>query len=288
MMRSTKKLMLVAAVLSGAFALTACGDANVGSPGEFKTSGGAPSQDPTGGNGATGGGSSTGGGGGTSTGTSTPAANGGTFAVALQNATVTSELAMSTVIPITITPAGGFTGNVTLSAAGLPAGATGTFAPTSVDITGTAPVTATYTLDVPSTVVPTTAAAAVSISGTAGASTAAAPLSLTVSRTITIEIPLNVEADSTAFGTTPIVIHAGAISAGSPIIVNFINKDTSAAAGHIVHSSNTTNGFFHGDTANPVLPNKSDAVRTVTGLGDYPFYMHNENVNIGNTVSIKN
>ncbi|MEO7111401.1 MAG: hypothetical protein ABI183_13265 [Polyangiaceae bacterium] len=287
MMRSTKKLVLLAAVLSGAFALTACGDANVGSPGEFKTSGGAPSQDPSGGNGATGGGS-TSGGGGTSTGTSTPAANGGTFAVALQNATVASELAMSTVIPITITPAGGFTGNVTLSAAGLPAGATGTFAPTSVDITGTAPVTATYTLDVPSTVVPTTAAAAVMISGSAGASTAAAPLSLTVSRTITIEIPLNVEADSTAFGTAPIVIHAGTISAGSPITVNFINKDTSAAAGHIVHSSNTNNGFFHGDTTAPVMPNKSDAPRTVTALGDYPFYMHNENVNIGNTVSIKN
>ncbi len=274
-MRSTKKFMLVAAVLSGAFALTACGDANVGSPGEFKTAGGAPSQDPSG-NGASASGG--GGGGGTSTGTSTPAANGGTFAVAITSGTVSSELAMTTTIPITITPSGGFNGTVILSATGLPAGATGTFSPTSVDISGTAPMTATYTLDVPSTVVPTTTAASVMISGASGASTAAAPLALTVERTITIQIPLNVEADATAFGSAPIVIHAGAggISAGSPITVNFINKDTSDATGHIVHSSNTANGFFHGDTANPVLPNKSDAPRTVTGTGSYPFYMHGE------------
>jgi hypothetical protein len=286
-MRSSKKFVLLAAVLSGAFALTACGDANVGSPGEFKTSGGAPSQDPAGA--APAGSSSAGGGGGgsTSTGTSTTTPNGGSFAVAITSGTLSSELAMSTAIPITITPSGGFTGTITLSATGLPSGVTGTFAPTSVDVTGTAPATAMYTLDVPSTVTPTTAAAALQITGTSGASTANAPLALTVQRKITITIPLNCEADNTAFGTTPIVINSGGISATSPIEVDFVNQDTSAAAGHIVHSSNTANGFFHGDTAAPVLPNKSDAPRLVTGTGDYPFYMHNENTSIGNTVSIK-
>jgi hypothetical protein len=284
-MRSTKKLLLLAVILSGAFGLSACGDANTGSPGEFKVAGGDPSQDPAAA--APGGGSgTTGGSGGTSTGTSTPAAGGGTFAVSITSSAVSSQLQMSTVIPITITPASGFTGNVILSATGLPNGATGTFAPATVDVTGTAPVTAMYTLDVPSTVTPTTAAAAVMITGTAGASVANAPLSLTVEREITISIPMNVEADPTAFGTSPIVIHAGTISASNPIKVSFVNNDSSAATGHIVHSSNTNNGFFHGDTANPVLPGKADALRTVTGAGDYPFYMHNENTNIGNTVSI--
>lgn len=284
-MRSTKKIVVLAAVLSGAFALTACGDANVGSPGEFKTSGGAPSQDPSG-NGASTGGSTTGSGGGTSTGTSTPTANGGTFAVAISSATLSSELQMTTAIPITITPSGGFTGTVTLSATGLPAGVTGTFAPTSVDISGTTPMTAMYTLDVPSSVTPTTAASSMMLTGTSGASTADAPLALTVERKITIAIPMNCEADTTAFGTTPIVINSGGISASSPIEVDFVNQDTSAAAGHIVHSTNTANGFFHGDTANPVQPNKSDAPRLVTGTGSYPFYMHNENTSIGNTVTI--
>jgi hypothetical protein len=133
-----------------------------------------------------------------------------------------------------------------------------------------------YTLDVPSSVTPTTTAAAVTLTGTSGTATAVAPLALTVERTITITIPLNVEADDTAFGSAPIVIHAGTISTSSPIVVNFINKDTSVATGHIVHSSNTANGFFHGDTANPVQPNKSDAPRSVTGTGSYPFYMHGE------------
>jgi hypothetical protein len=122
--------------------------------------------------------------------------------------------------------------------------------------------------------------------GTSGASTAAAPLALTVERKITISIPMNCEADNTAFGTTPIVINSGGISATSPIEVDFVNNDTSAAAGHIVHSTNTANGFFHGDTANPVQPGHSDAPRLVTGKGSYPFYMHNENTSIGNTVTI--
>jgi hypothetical protein len=285
-MRSTKKIMLLALLVSAATAMSACGDANTGSPGEFKTAGGTPTQDPSG---AAPAGSSTSSTGGStpSTGTSTPAAGGGTFAVASSMSAVSSELNMTTQIPVTITPAGGFTGTVILSASGLPAGATGTFTPDSLSITGTAPVTAMYALDVPSSVTPTATAATLQITGTAGASVANAPVAVTVERKITISIPMNVEADATAFGTTPIVIHAGAIGTGAQAIqVQFINNDSSAAAGHIVHSSNTTNGFFHGDQANPVKPGQPDALRTVTGAGNYPFYMHNENVNIGNTVQI--
>ncbi|MEO8878219.1 MAG: hypothetical protein ABI461_21680, partial [Polyangiaceae bacterium] len=121
-----------------------------------------------------------------------------------------------------------------------------------------------------------------------GGATGNAPLSLTIQRMMTIAIPVNVEAPGgTPFGTAPIVIHAGTISAGSPIKISFVNKDTSVAAGHIVHSTNTANGFFHGNQATPVPPNTADALRTVTAVGDYPFYMHNEDVTIGNTISIK-
>ena len=287
-MRSPKKFTLVVAILSSAFALAACGDANVGSPGEFKTAGGDPSQDPAT---PTGGGATYGGSGsdaGTSTGTSTTGTAGG-FSLTLGSAALASELQMTTVIPVTITPTNGFTGTVTLSATGLPSGITGTFAPASVDI-GAAAGTAMFTVVVPSTVTPTSTAASIMVSGSGdGGATGNAPLALTVKRAITITIPLNVEMNNTAFGSSPIVIHAGTIGSGAnAITVSFVNKDTSATAGHIVHSTNTMNGFFHGDTNNPVPPNKSDALRTVTGLGDYPFYMHNENVNIGNTISIVN
>ena len=50
--------------------------------------------------------------------------------------TVTAGQSASTVL--TLTPSGGFTGNVTLSCSGLPAGASCTFAPAALDLNGTA------------------------------------------------------------------------------------------------------------------------------------------------------
>ncbi|MGH7282227.1 MAG: hypothetical protein ACRELY_11925, partial [Polyangiaceae bacterium] len=63
-MRPHTKVILVAAAFTSALALAACGDASVGSHGEYKTSGGDPSGDPAASSGGGGGGSSTGGGGG--------------------------------------------------------------------------------------------------------------------------------------------------------------------------------------------------------------------------------
>ncbi len=282
-MRLHTKLALVAAVFSGAFALSACGDADVGSHGDFKVNGGDPSGDPSTGGSSDGdnnGGSTTGGGGGavdsgTSTGTSTGGTS-GSFALSLGSGALASELMATNDVTVTLTPAGGFTGAVALSATGLPSGVTATFSPASADLTS-GPATVTMTVTVPSTITPFATAQTVSVVGSgAGGATGNAPLALTVKRALTLTIPKNVEATPNAFGTAAIVIHAGTIGAGNAITINVVNKDTSVAAGHIFHSSNTANGFFHGDTGNPVAPGAKDAVRNVTGTGTYPFYMHGE------------
>jgi hypothetical protein len=73
---------------------------------------------------------------------------------------------------ITVTPTGGFSGAVSLSATGLPSGVTASFNPTSTSSTSTLTLTATSTA--------TTGQAAVTITGTSGSLTQNATLNLTV------------------------------------------------------------------------------------------------------------
>ena len=280
-MRPHTKVILVAAAFTSALALAACGDASVGSRGEFRTAGGDPSGDPAASSGSGGGGDSTGGGGGggTSTGTSTTGTGGGSFSITLGSSTVDSEVMATNTVPITITAAGGFTGTVNLAATGLPTGVTAAFTPAAVDLSSGSG-TSTLSLTVPSTTVPSSTATMITVGGDGGGgATANAPFALTVKRAITIVIPPNVEATPNAFGTTPIVVHVGTagISAGNPFVVNFKNLDTSKADGHEIHSDTTNTGFFHG-TAN-IMPNQtngSDGPRSVTAANTYHFYMHGE------------
>ncbi len=73
---------------------------------------------------------------------------------------------------ITVTPAGGFTGSVTLSASGLPTGVTAAF--------GTNPATTTSVLTLTASATATTGAATVTITGVSGALTHTTTVSLTV------------------------------------------------------------------------------------------------------------
>ncbi len=73
---------------------------------------------------------------------------------------------------ITVTPAGGFTGSVTLSATGLPSGVTATFAPASTTTTSTLTLAASATA--------TTGTVTVTVKGVSGALTSSTTISLTV------------------------------------------------------------------------------------------------------------
>ena len=155
----------------------------------------------------------------------------------------------------------------------------------SIYLTGAAPATTTLSLDTPSTVSPTAAAVMLKITGTAGTLVADAPMAFDVKPILTITIPNdvgNLPGGNDTYGASPIIVNAG----GVPIIVNFKNGDVSK---HVIHSSNTTNGFFHGDT-NPgqeIQSGAMDKVRTVTGTGSYPFYLHDEGPLHDGTIKIQ-
>ncbi len=84
---------------------------------------------------------------------------------------------------ITVTPSGGFTGSVSLSASGLPAGVTATF--------GTNPTTSTSVVTFTASGTATTGTASITITGTSGALTHTTSISLTVNAVATPDFTLS-------------------------------------------------------------------------------------------------
>jgi hypothetical protein len=95
------------------------------------------------------------------------------FTLSAAPGSVTVRAGSSATSTITITPKNGFSGNVTLSATGLPAGVTASFGPSTAAATSTLTLTATSAA--------LAGAATVTVTGVAGSLTASAKLSLTVS-----------------------------------------------------------------------------------------------------------
>ena len=84
---------------------------------------------------------------------------------------------------ITVTPSGGFTGSVSLSASGLPAGVTATF--------GTNPTTSTSVVTFTASGTATTGTASITITGTSGSLTHTTSISLTVNAVATPDFTLS-------------------------------------------------------------------------------------------------
>jgi subtilase family serine protease len=94
------------------------------------------------------------------------------FSLSASPASVSVVQGNSGTSTITVTPSGGFTGSVTLSASGLPAGVTAAF--------GTNPTTSTSVLTLTASATATTGAATVTVTGTSGTLTHTTTISLTV------------------------------------------------------------------------------------------------------------
>jgi len=221
----------------------------------------------------------------------TPGTAAGTLEVALSTATPATDLATKTDITVTVTPKAGFTGAVTLTATGLPTGATATFNPASVTL-GAAPMTSVMSVTVPASATPSAAgaASAVVVKATAGAVEATANANFKVNPKITMTIPVNADAMRAAvgvkyvdgwfgpvFGTAPAPLTT---QAGNPIAVVVKNADS---VPHIVHGNG---GFPHGSTATPVPPGAVDPLsRTLAAGVTTSGYLH-EGAN-GTSVSFR-
>lgn len=189
-----------------------------------------------------------------------PAGQTDKFGVTLSSTTPSVDLGGEVSIDVSIAPKGGFTGDVDLSATGLPAGVTATFTPAKVTL-GAAAVTSKLVLASAFTAIPSAAGASTAIQIVAknAAAQATANANMKVAPKMTLTIPMNVDALraanvgtqfknewGTAFGTTPATLKT---QEGNGIVVVVKNADSTA---HIVHSGGA---FPHGDTARPIAPN---------------------------------
>jgi hypothetical protein len=183
----------------------------------------------------------------------------GGLAVSLGNATPAVDLGKTVDIDVSVQPKDGFTGSVTLSATGLPAGATATFAPATITV-GASAVTAKLTISAPITTVPSApnTSSAIVITAKSGAVTATANANFRVNPRATLTIPMNIDALRAAAGTVYRDEWGSAFGAtqaplstqiGNGIVFTVFNADSKP---HIIHGAN---GFAHGDTANPIQPN---------------------------------
>jgi hypothetical protein len=289
--------LLGVSIAACAIAISGCGDASGtgdlwhnGGPddpsgGDPGAGGGGSGSSSTSTNGATGGGSggsggsTAGGGSGDGTGSGSTGSGGetakGAIAVALDKSSASMDLMTKSDFMVTVTPSQGFTGGLTLAATGLPTGATATFTPSTLDVTGAAPMTAKLEINVAASVTPTGGSPAqIAVTATPSVSGAAAPASATlalgVNAKISFFIPNNAPNQPNVFGVQSVTVNYATISSKTPLTVVITNLD--ASRDHIVHA-NGQNGFQHGDTGNPLGLNES-MTRMVTGKGNYPFYLH--------------
>lgn len=185
----------------------------------------------------------------------TPGTSAGSLEVALSTATPATDLGTSLDVVVTITPKAGLTGEIALSATGLPAGVTGTFAPATVTA-GTAPATSKLTLTVPFTTVPSApgAPSAIVVKATAGSTVATANANFKVNPQVTLTVPVNTTALLAAGGAPKNIDAWGGPTFGANAValqtqagngITFIVKNLDSAP-HLVHGQN---GFPHGAAA---------------------------------------
>ena len=103
---------------------------------------------------------------------------------------------------MTVTPSGGFTGSVSLSASGLPSGVTATF--------GTNPTTSTSVVTFTASATATTGAASVTITGVSGTLTHTTTISLTINSSAAQNLIVNGGFETGA--ATPWTLTAGVLN----------------------------------------------------------------------------
>src|SRR5262249_41705518 len=133
------------------------------------------------------------------------------FSLSASPASVTVTQGGSGSSTITVNPIGGFTGSVTLSASGLPAGVTASF--------GTNPAPSASVLTLSASATATTGPASVTTTGTSG----------TLSHTTTISLAVNAPAQpdfSLSASPTSVSVTQGGTAGSSTITVNPVNGFT--------------------------------------------------------------
>jgi hypothetical protein len=217
-------------------------------------------------------GSSTGSGTGSGSGTSAPP-TAPSLSVTPDDTTPKVDLLSTTSLNVAI-PGSTYAGSLVLTTSGLPSDVTAAFDTPTVPLSAagsTVKLTLTTLSSTVSGSVPFTIVATVGNGQPTSAS-----VTLTVDPVLTINIPVNVDANQgtdanpnkTAFGAYPIHITA---PANFPVTIKIHNSDSTP---HEIHAEQQQQGFPHG--AGLISPGGDDAPRNVTQSGTYDWHLHDE------------
>jgi plastocyanin len=200
-----------------------------------------------------------------------PPATQGSIAVALDKSTDTIRLNESKTYTVTLTPSGGFSGDVVLSLEGAPAGITATFTPAQLMVSGTTPATAQVAVKVASDMATPAASVPLSVKGTSGTISNSAALGMQVPAELLVQIPKGVSIGTaaapnmTAFGAYGMPVLE--VAAGTK--VTWVNTDT---INHEIHSDGSL-GIAH--EGGPLMANSANAyTQTFKTAGTFSYRCH--------------
>jgi plastocyanin len=200
-----------------------------------------------------------------------PPATAGSLAVALDKSSDTIRLNETKTYTATLTPSGGFNGDVVLALDGAPAGITAVFTPAQLMVSGTTPATVQVAVKVASDMATPAASVPLSIKASSGSISNAAALGVMVPAELLVQIPKGVNIgtaaapNQTAFGTfgMPVI----QVAAGTK--VTWVNGD---AINHEIHSDGTL-GIAH--EPGPLMANGANSyTQTFKSTGTYAYRCH--------------
>jgi plastocyanin len=188
----------------------------------------------------------------------------GSFTAALDKSTDNIRLNETKSYQLTLTPANGLTGGVTLALDNPPAGVSAVFTPANVNITDANPVTVKVDLTVAPGATPTTTAA-VAVKATSGTITASAMLGVTIPAELLIQIAKGVaigtaaSPNASAFGTAAQMD----VKYVQGMKITFVNNDS---INHEIHAQGSANTAGIAHEGGPLMANAGNSYsQTITG-----------------------
>jgi hypothetical protein len=207
-----------------------------------------------------------------------PPAAQGSFTATLDKATDSVRLNETKSYTLTLTPADGLTGGVTLALDTPPAGVTAVFTPATINITDANPVTVSVALTVASDAASTTSAA-VAIKATSGSISSSASLGLTIPAELLIQINKGVAIGTAAAPNTTAFGQSTAMNVKyvTGLKVTFINNDI---INHEMHMQGTANAAGIAHEGGPLMASAGNVYTQVINgpttikSGDWRCHIH--------------
>jgi plastocyanin len=191
----------------------------------------------------------------------------GSFTAALDKTTDTIRLNETKSYTLTLTPANGLTGGVTLALAAPPAGVSAVFTPATINIADANPVTVKVDVTVaPDQATPTTSGT-VAIKASSGTITASASLGLTIPAELLISIAKGVAIGSAASPNTTAFsgVSTMTVKYATGMKVTFVNNDL---INHEIHAQNSANALGIAHEGGPLMASQGNTYsQTISGPG---------------------